>query len=341
LRHEWLCRSIRRLPARELSKEVNMRILLTGSTGLVGRNFLEHPGAGNFEMLLPAHADLDLLDAGAVEKYLLDAKPDMVIHAAGTVGGIQANMKEPLRFLLQNLDMGRNLVWSAKKAGVKRFINLGSSCMYPVDAPNPLREEQILTGKLEPTNEGYALAKITVARLCEYITREDSKYQYKTLIPCNLYGRWDKFDPVHSHLVAAVIHKLHQAKLQSSAEVDIWGDGTARREFMCAADLAACLVEAVQRFDDMPPLMNVGLGKDYSIDDYYKAVADVVGYNGRFVHDLSKPAGMKQKLVSVERLSSWGWKPKVSLRDGLKSMYEYYCQKYAQGKQESTDRRPT
>lgn len=308
-----------------------MRIVLTGSNGLVGRNFLEHPDSGCFELLLPTHAELNLLDSGAVIKYLLMYKPDMVIHAAGTVGGIQANMREPVRFLLENLDMGRNVVWAARQAGVTKLINLGSSCMYPAHVQNPLCEKSILTGSLEPTNEGYALAKILVVRLCEYIAREDSRYQYKTLIPCNLYGRWDKFDPAHSHLIAAVIHKIHEAKLAGLSEVDIWGDGTARREFMSAADMADCLVQAVRQFDTMPLVMNIGLGHDYSVNDYYNVVAEVVGYNGSFVHDMSKPVGMRQKVVSVERLSAWGWQAKTSLRQGLAATYEYYLQQCDSG----------
>jgi len=301
-----------------------MRILLTGGNGLVGKNFLEHPGIRSLEVLSPSSSELDLLDAAKVKDYLEDRRPDLIIHAAGTVGGIQANMREPVRFFLENLDMGRNLVWSSRQAGIRRLINLGSSCMYPRNAANPLREESILTGELEPTNEGYALAKITIARLCGYINQEDPGYHYKTLIPCNLYGRWDKFDPVHSHMIPAVIHKVHEAKAAGKNEVEIWGDGTARREFMSATDLADCLVRAVHSFDAMPMLMNVGLGQDHTINEYYQAIAQVVGYTGRFVHDLSKPIGMKQKIVAIERLSAWGWKSKISLQDGLNETYQFY-----------------
>ena len=203
--------------------EVTMRILLTGGNGLVGRNILENNGFRTFEILAPSIADLNLLDQLSVNEYLACHKPDIVIHAAGKVGGIHANMREPVNFLIENLDMGRNIVCAARKAGVKRLINLGSSCMYPRFAPNPLVEEAILTGELEPTNEGYALAKITVARLCEYISREEPEYRYKTLIPCNLFGRWDKFDPANSHLIPAVIHKVHMAKTAGESEVEIWG----------------------------------------------------------------------------------------------------------------------
>jgi len=201
--------------------------------------------------------------------------------------------------------------------------------MYPRNASNPLVEEQILQGELEPTNEGYALAKISVAKLCEYISREDDGLQYKTLIPCNLYGRWDKFDPRHSHLVPSVIHKLHTAKTAGTETVDIWGDGTARREFMYAGDLADCIWRAVFDYKNVPSRMNVGLGHDYTIDEYYEIAAEIVGYRGQFGHDLSKPAGMQRKLLDVSRQLAWGWKAKTNLREGLHATYRYYCETQA------------
>jgi len=252
------------------------------------------------------------------------SQPVMVIHAAGRVGGIQANIREPARFLSENLDMGRNVVLAARYAGVKRLINLGSSCMYPRDAPNPLHEDMILQGALEPTNEGYALAKIATAKLCEYISRESPELVYKTLIPCNVYGKYDSFDPARSHLVASVIKKVHDAKTTGGDVVEIWGDGTARREFLYAGDLADCLVRAVERFETLPETMNVGAGDDHAVDEYYSVAADVLGWRGRFVHDLAKPVGMKRKLVSVERQLAWGWTPKTDLRRGIARTYEYY-----------------
>ncbi len=307
-----------------------IRILLTGGGGMVGRNVLEHPHIGEFDVYAPRSSELDLRDFGAVQASLRKFQPDIVIHAAGKVGGIQANMREPVGFLLENLDMGRNIVWAARQAGVKRLLNLGSSCMYPRNHSEPLREELVLKGELEPTNEGYALAKVVTARLCEYITREDSAYQYKTLIPCNIYGRHDKFDPAHSHLVPAIIHKVHQAMQQGSPTVEIWGDGTARREFLYAGDLADAIVRAVREFAALPSMMNVGLGYDYTINEYYQAAADVLGFTGGFVHDLSKPVGMARKLVSVERQQAWGWAPQGNLRDGISKTYEYYLKEYHQ-----------
>lgn len=301
-----------------------MRVLLTGGGGLVGRNFLEHPAASEFDVLAPRSSELDLRDFGAVQAYLLKIQPDIIVHSAGTVGGIQANLREPVRFLLDNLDIGRNIVWAARQTGVLRFINLGSSCMYPRAHSEPLSEEMVLKGELEPSNEGYALAKVTTARLCDFITREDSNYQYKTLIPCNIYGRFDKFDPMHSHLIPAIIHKVHMAQQDAQASVEIWGDGNARREFMYAGDLADALVRALTHFESLPAYMNLGLGQDYTINDYYQIAAQIMGYNGSFVHDLSKPVGMARKLVSIERQLAWGWSAQHDLRAGMKKTYEYY-----------------
>ena len=295
---------------------------------MVGRNVLEHSEIGEFEILAPSSNELDLRDFNAVTSYLNKHRPDMVIHAAGKVGGIQANMREPVSFLMDNLDMGRNIVWAARVTGIKRLINLGSSCMYPRNHSEPLREEMVLKGELEPTNEGYALAKVVTARLCEYIMREDASYQYKTLIPCNIYGRHDKFDPAHSHLVPAIIHKVHQAKQSGMENVEIWGDGTARREFMYAGDLADAMVRAIKKFDTLPNYMNVGLGHDYTIDEYYQAAANVMGYTGRFVHDVSKPVGMARKLVSVERQQAWGWTARHELSDGIEKTYSFYLREH-------------
>jgi GDP-L-fucose synthase len=303
------------------------KILLTGGGGMVGRNVLEHPAIGEFEVLAPRSSEFDLRDFNAVQVYLRKHRPDMVIHAAGKVGGIQANKAEPVGFLLENLDMGRNIVWASYNAGIKQLINLGSSCMYPRNHSEPLSEEMVLKGELEPTNEGYALAKVVTAKLCDYIAREDASYQYKTLIPCNLYGRYDKFDPVHSHLLPAIIHKVHQAKQTGQQTVEIWGDGTARREFMYAGDLADAVIRAINHFDLLPQYMNVGLGHDFTINEYYQTAAEVMGYKGVFVHDLSKPVGMARKLVSVDRQLAWGWQAETSLKLGIEKTYEYYLMK--------------
>jgi GDP-L-fucose synthase len=271
---------------------------------------------------------LDLRDFGSVQRYLAVLKPDLVIHAAGKVGGIQANMREPVNFLMDNLDMGRNIVLASYQAGVKQLINLGSSCMYPCNYVKPLTEDMVLKGELEPTNEGYALAKILTARLCDYIVRENANYQYKTLIPCNLYGRYDKFDPKHSHLLPAIIHKIHQAKVNNEQSVEIWGDGTARREFMFSGDLADAIIRAINQFESLSSYMNIGLGHDHSINEYYETAARVMDYKGKFIHDITKPVGMARKLVSVDRQILWGWKPQTDLVSGIEKTYKFYLEEY-------------
>jgi len=305
------------------------RLLITGGSGMVGRNLREHPAIASWQVLAPSSAELDLTDAAAVRRWLADHRPDAVIHAAGLVGGIQANMARPVDFLVINAAIGQSVILGARDAGITRFINLASTCMYPRGMDTPLSEDMVLTGELEPTNEGYAIAKILATRLCQYIRREDASLHYKTLIPCNLYGRHDKFDPAHSHLVPAVIHKVHQAKQAGSDSVEIWGDGTARREFLYAGDLADATLRALDRIDTLPDMMNVGLGHDHSINDYYAAAAEIVGWTGRFVHDLSRPVGMKRKLSDVSNLSAWGWQAPTSLRDGLRRTYDFYLERVA------------
>ncbi|WP_322630142.1 GDP-L-fucose synthase [Halothiobacillus sp.] len=302
------------------------KILLTGGRGMVGRNILAHREASNYTILAPNRGELDLLDERAVDAYIARYRPDTVIHAAGVVGGIQANMAEPVRFLVDNARMGLNVITAAYRHEVGQLMNMSSSCMYPRNAANPLSEELILQGQLEPTNEGYALAKILATRLCDYIGREREELVYKTVIPCNLYGRYDKFDSRHSHMIPAVVRKIHEAKCAGSDFVGIRGDGEARREFMYAGDLADFVFHAIPRLNDLPQEINVGLGHDFTINEYYRAIAKVIGYDGRFEHDLSKPVGMRQKLVDTTRLREFGWSPRTALPDGIKRTYEYFLE---------------
>ena len=313
-----------------------MKILLTGSTGMVGRNLLEHPRLNNYFLSIPTRQQLDLRDYSQVEQYLQQQLPDMVIHAAGKVGGIIANINDPINFLVENFDIGRNIVCAAHRLGIKKLLNLGSSCIYPKNYDTPIGEDCLLAGKLEPTNEGYALAKIAVAKLCEYISRENQEYQYKTIIPCNLYGRWDHFDPEFSHMLPSVIAKIQRAKVQKQPEVSIWGDGSARREFMYAGDFADFVASAISQFERLPLLMNVGLGYDHSIDEYYQVIAQVVGYLGKFTHDLTRPMGMQRKLLDISKQRQFGWQATTNLIDGIEHTYRYYLQHYYP-KQEATN----
>ena len=301
-----------------------MKVLITGGSGMVGKNLIAHERAAEHDISYPSSSELNLLSYDQTRDWVNTNKPDMIIHCAGHVGGIQANIANPVDFLVKNLDMGRNIVMAAQSAGVTRVLNLGSSCMYPRAAENPLREEQILTGELEPTNEGYALAKIAVARLCSYLSSMVPEFHYKTVMPCNLYGEHDTFDPRSSHLLPAIVKKVHDAKTQGLDSVEIWGDGTARREFMFAADMADGLWFMVEKFKDLPDMMNLGLGYDYSINDYYAAAAKVIGWDGTFTHDLSKPVGMKQKLLSVTRQTDLGWAPETTLEQGVSRTYQFY-----------------
>ena len=294
-----------------------MKILLTGGNGMVGRNILSIAESHGFVFDAPTKEKLDLLDAKAVIEYIKSSKPDTVIHAAGLVGGIQANIASPYDFGFANLQIGLNIINACNTCNVTRMINLGSSCMYPHSAKNPLKESYLLSGSLEPTNEGYAIAKLATAKLAEYSNYQHGT-QYKTIIPCNLYGRWDKFEPSNSHMIPGVIRKLHEAKLNGLEQVDIWGDGKARREFMYAEDLADFIIFVIHHYNDVSDVINAGLGLDYSINDYYQAISDVVGYKGAFYHDLSKPTGMKQKLVDTSLQTKLGWKPKHSLSEGLR-----------------------
>ena len=303
---------------------MNEKIFLTGGTGMVGSNICEHSENHKYTIFAPSSKEVDLTNYGQVNSYIAEVQPDIIIHSAGLVGGIQANIKNPVGFLVKNLQMGLNVILAAQQNNVKKLLNLASSCMYPRDMEIGLTEDMILKGELEPTNEGYALAKVVATRLCEYMNREDEKWQYKSAIPCNLYGKYDKFDPKHSHMVPAVIRKIYEAKENNINEVEIWGDGLSRREFMYAGDLADFVYYALAHFDKMPQNLNVGLGADYTINEYYQVIAKVIGYEGTFTHDLSKPMGMKKKMIDNTQLTAFGWQPKTSLEDGIKQTLEYF-----------------
>ena len=306
-------------------------ILLTGGTGLVGRNLLETPGFAHRQVLHPTRSELDLIDGQAVRDFLRSHRPDTIVHAAGRVGGILANMQNQAGFLETNLRMGLNLCMAAAEEGVSRFVNLASSCVYPPQAESPLRPEALFSGPLEPTNEGYALAKLATLRLGELLSAERDDFRLVSLIPCNLYGRWDHFDPVRSHLIPAILHKLHRAKSERSDEVVIWGDGLARREFMYAGDLARVIVAVLDAFDRCPQRLNVGIGRDWTVNEYYEAAAEVVGWSGTFRHDLDKPTGMRRKLVATTVPAGVDWPAMTSLKEGLRATYRFYREHVADG----------
>lgn len=306
---------------------MNRTVLITGSTGMVGRNAVERLAEIGYNILNPSRKELDLIDFTEVKRYFKSNRIDVVLHAAGLVGGIQANMDKPYSFLSVNAQIALNIINASIESDIKQLINLGSSCMYPKDCQNGLTEDLILTGPLEPTNEGYAIAKIMSSKLCDYAQSEFG-LSYKTLIPCNLYGKYDNFHPDKSHMIPAVIRKVHEAS-KSNSPVEIWGTGEARREFMFVEDLIDFIVWSLDNYGQLPNLINVGLGHDFSVKEYYQSVADVIGFTGEFTNDLTKPEGMKRKLCSIKKQNQLGWKPKHSLKKGLEKTYNYYLKYHA------------
>lgn len=274
----------------------------------------------DFSITAPHRKELDLLDQAAVRNYLQSHKFDAVIHTAAKVGGIKANQSMMSAFLTENIQINTNIIEESRKAGIEKFIYLGSSCMYPRNFNGMLQEDDVLKAPLEPTNEGYAIAKIAGQRACQYITREYG-VSYKTLIPCNLYGPGDHYDPEHSHLMAAIIRKTHNAILSGSPDIEIWGTGTPRREFVFVDDLAGFILDKLEQIDSLPDILNTGMGKDHSVEDYYRKVANITGFKGTFTFNHSAPDGMTHKLMDCHKAATYGWKPETSLEDGITAAY--------------------
>jgi len=279
------------------------------------------------EIFAPTRAQLSLSSRTDVTAYLGDNKIDSVVHAAARVGGIQANIADPVGFLAENLTINDGVVMGAFEAQVPRLVFLGSSCMYPRDYTQPLKEDYVLAAPLEPTNEGYALSKITGAKLCDYISRT-SGFSYKTLIPCNLFGDDDHFGSVASHLIAAIVSKVDAAQQNGDATVEIWGTGNARREFLLVDDLCAYILDVLGRddFDALPSLLNTGYGSDHSVLDYYQMVADIFGYQGDFTFDTTKPEGMMMKLMDSTIAQGHGWTKITPIHTALERVITHYKQ---------------
>lgn len=296
-----------------------MRVLLTGGSGLLGRALLRlRPDiAPDIRLLAPSRDELPLTDRGTVADWIATHRIDAVIHAAAKVGGIQANIDDPTGYLADNLLLNDALIMGAHLAGVQRLVNIGSSCMYPRDYRQPLVEEDILAAPLEPTNAGYALAKITAAHLCTSISGQFQDRAYRTLVPCNLFGPEDGFGRASSHLVAAAITKLIEASSSGADRVVIWGDGRARREFMAVDHLARFILIRLSALAALPPVLNVGTDRDHSVDDYYRMIASIVGWTGEFVHDAAQPVGMQRKLMSSARARALGHQPPAAILPDL------------------------
>ena len=322
-----------------MATDLNTKIYVAGHRGMVGSAIVRSLEAKGFTNIVTrTHAELDLTNQAAVKSFFETEKPDQVYMAAAKVGGIHANNTYPAEFIYDNLMVQTNIIHQAFLHGVKKILFLGSSCIYPKFANQPMSEDALLTGKLEPTNEPYAIAKIAGIKMCESYNRQYSAshgVDYRSVMPTNLYGPGDNYHPENSHVIPALIRRFHEAKVSSAPIVLIWGNGTPRREFLYVDDMAdaAIFVNELHKstYDSvtqpMQNFINVGFGSDITISDLAKAVAKATGYEGKIKFDISKPDGAPRKLMDSFRLNNIGWKPKVNLENGLALAYADFCKK--------------
>jgi GDP-L-fucose synthase len=301
------------------------RIYLAGHRGLVGSAILRALEARGYrDLVLRSHAELDLTDQASVRRFFETGRPDAVILAAARVGGIHANNSRPAQFIRDNLLIQDNVIDAAYRAGVQKLVFLGSSCIYPKLAPQPIKEEYLLTGPLEPTNEWYAVAKIAGVKMCQAYRREFG-FNAIALMPTNLYGPADNFDLENSHVLPALIRRIHAAKLRGEPSVTVWGTGSPRREFLHVDDLADAILYLLHTYDG-EPLVNVGWGKDVTIKELAELIVSAIDYRGRLTFDVSKPDGTPRKLLDVTRLAGLGWRPKISLQAGIAGTYRWFTE---------------
>ena len=300
------------------------RIWVAGHRGMVGAALVRRLAQEDCEVLTVDRAQVDLRRQGQVEDWLAEARPEAVIVAAATVGGILANDSRPAEFIYDNLAIETNVVHGARRSGVEKLLFLGSSCIYPRDAPQPMTEEALLTGPLEPTNQWYAIAKIAGLKLCQAYRRQHG-CDFITAMPTNLYGPGDNFDLASSHVVPALMRKAHEARMAGEDALAVWGTGRPRREFLYVEDLADALVFLLRNYSGESHV-NVGTGKDIAIGELAALIAEVVGFAGTLTFDPSKPDGTPRKLLDVSRLTALGWSPSTGLRDGLTATYRWYCE---------------
>ena len=302
------------------------KIYVAGHTGLVGSAILNALKKHGYDHVITrTHKEFDLKDARATDAFFESEQPEYVILAAARAGGIKESITYPTEFLLENLVIQNNVIWSAHKSKVKKFLFIASSCMYPRECPQPMKEEYLLTGPLEPTNEGYAIAKIAGVKLCEYLFDQFGE-MFISCVPCNIYGEGDYFDTLRGHVIGSLLVRMHTAKVNTVPTVNIWGTGNARREFLFDEDLAEAILHLLEHYDKKQ-FLNIGSGVDVSIKELAMLIKDTVGYAGELVFDTSKPDGMPQKLLDVSKIESDGWKYKISLGEGLKRSYVAYLKK--------------
>ena len=304
--------------------KINSRIYVAGHRGLVGSAIIRALEQNGFENLITrTHAELELLDAVAVQEFFAETKPEFVFLAAAKVGGIHANSTYPADFMRENLLVQTNVIHEAWRHGVEKLMFLGSSCIYPKLCPQPIKEEYLLTGELESTNDAYALAKIAGIKTCQSYNQQYGT-KFFSVMPTNLYGINDNFHPENSHVLPALIRKFHEAKLSNAETVSIWGNGTARREFLHTDDLAEAVLFLMENYDDSE-IINVGCGEDQTIRELAETIQKVVGFSGRLDFDTSYPNGTPQKILDISKINSLGWKPRIPLKEGLKQVYRWYA----------------
>ena len=301
------------------------KIFVAGHRGMVGSAIVRALASQGFTQILTRpRAQLDLLNRSAVRAFFEKERPEFVIDAAARVGGIIANFEKPVEFLLENLTLQNNIIEAAADFGCAKLLFLGSSCIYPKHAPQPIREDALLTGPLEPTNDAYAIAKIAGIKLCQAYAREYGK-TFLSAMPTNLYGPHDNFDLHTSHVLPALIRKIHEAKKSGAPEVLVWGTGTPRREFLHADDLADACVFLLKNYDS-PELINIGSGEDTTIRELAELVCEVLGYGGTLAFDPTKPDGTPRKLMDSSRLFALGWKPRIPLREGITQAHAWFLE---------------